>query len=710
MIAYDQGQGDLNHSGHNSQFRVFRNVDYRQLTYYYLGNIATFDHDNTILYDIFTYQGTIITTGRTEQDSQHITLAQCGLDNGNRKLNCQQDKSSLVQEGYVSIHNESVMVTVDIKSRIISAYQLQGKYTDSTWVGATLGQITSADLVDQTGIWVNGVSYSSTGAGISWAQGTKGAEFGTTFVSWKQNISRVNPNFLGFAWEKSFIFGDMTSGYAFLNRNEVSELIISQAALQNGDNTVTASAVDREGSQNSTATITLLNGIYDTCKWAPNPVEDLTVTSGASGFYNMSESTIQTGNGLFVNAISSNSTFFSIDEVYFGRMTDVQLAGVTNLAGNFLFDVDKALIELDNRIDFQKCTQATPTSAVPCTSFGFKYNVQDGQVLGNRILALNSDTTLAFLQNYKTGTTTFLVASPEGIYIFERDTIVTSVAKYLGVTAVLDYVAISYDNTVEILAVNKNDYKEWQTITTLSSTNFDETDFCPVELRSNQRRDGSNSQGWFVILSNCNNGNNQSQAVFTWAVTSNTPNYNLPLSSLDNPRNICAFMDEILVLSNERIYGISIKDDMNFWSVPTNTFNVDTDRGDLICLESINMALFMAHEVGADQRQSIFIRGNSGYRQDIRYPRVFPSLNSNRYNAYDFMDSIMVVSEVNQGVGFVQTYIKPMISYTAGPVTQDTDVTVTLTLTCGNGMKDTYSQKVTVKKANSAEDFEVATE
>lgn len=65
LIAYDQGHGQATQSRSNHQFRVFRNITTRTLTYYYLGDIDAYDHDHSILYDLWAYQDTIISTGRT---------------------------------------------------------------------------------------------------------------------------------------------------------------------------------------------------------------------------------------------------------------------------------------------------------------------------------------------------------------------------------------------------------------------------------------------------------------------------------------------------------------------------------------------------------------------------------------------------------------------------------------------------------------------
>jgi len=50
----------------------------------------------------------------------------------------------------------------------------------------------------------------------------------------------------GFVWEKSFVYGDAQTGTAFLLRNVISELLVSQANLQDGDNQVTVTMSDKE--------------------------------------------------------------------------------------------------------------------------------------------------------------------------------------------------------------------------------------------------------------------------------------------------------------------------------------------------------------------------------------------------------------------------------------------------------------------------------
>ena len=315
--------------------------------------------------------------------------------------------------------------------------------------------------------------------------------------------------------------------------------------------------------------------------------------------------------------------------------------------------------------------------------------------MGEKILSLTNGVILAWIPNFATNKTTLLSVGQDGVHAFVHDGIVLDIAKYLKATASLDYVAVAEDNAVVILAVNINDPTEWQRITILTATNFDETDFCPVEIRSQSLQ--AHPWGWFIILSNCNNGKNYSQEIFTWAVTKDSPTPALPLSSFDSPRNICAFMREILVVTHERVYGVSIADDLNYWSVPLNTFNIDIDKSNIYCLESQNLAILVGFIKGSNQRTSIFIRGNSGYRQDRRYPHVLSGLSSDRIQAHDFLGSILITAEEFGEIGFVQSYIDPVVTYSTKSVAADTVVDVEVTVSNAS-TSSKFTTHVTVKK------------
>jgi hypothetical protein len=169
LIAYDKGVGMHDHSRHNHQFRVFRNVSYRKLTFYYLGEIESYDHTHQILYDLFPYNGTIIMTGRTMDTRSIITTTQCKLNNAERILNCGNVKPTLVTEGYVGIYNGSVMLTVDTPSRIVTAYQLKGNYSDKTWSSEQLNQMIHTNLIDTENVWISSAQYSPHGASLMYA-------------------------------------------------------------------------------------------------------------------------------------------------------------------------------------------------------------------------------------------------------------------------------------------------------------------------------------------------------------------------------------------------------------------------------------------------------------------------------------------------------------------------------------------------------------
>lgn len=484
LIAYDQGHGQQTSSRHNSQFRVFRNVAYRQLTFYYLGNIAAYDHDTAMLFDIFTYNGTILTTGRVEEDKEHISFAQCKLDNSKRVMNCGQIKQTLIQEGYVQIHNESVLLTTDLKTRIVTVYQLYGDYTDPNWVSHTINTISNVDLVDKDGVWINGTTFSEYGAAISYTTNVFGEEFGSTFINWGINSFMTSPQYFGFVWQRSIFYGDAQTGNSFVSRNTRGELLIDQAFLARGDNTVTVTAQDNQNSQSASAKITLMS-VQDwqkTITW--NKIADSTVAQNSAGTLPIDSMSINSGNALFASAISSNKNVLTIKKAFYGAMVGVNFEGITDLSGNFYFDGNSAVVENNRKLSFQTCTQKDgPGEAIDCHAQG-AYTLKQGDILGEKILNLSNGVTLAYIINVDQNRTTLITVSDTGVSAYAHPGIVQDVAKYNQVTASLDYIAIAEDNAVVILAVNVNDQKDWQIIQTLTATDFDETDFCPVEIRS----------------------------------------------------------------------------------------------------------------------------------------------------------------------------------------------------------------------------------
>jgi hypothetical protein len=193
---------------------------------------------------------------------------------------------------------------------------------------------------------------------------------------------------------------------------------------------------------------------------------------------------IKSGNALSVSAISSNKDVLTIKKAFYGTMVGINFDGITDLSGNFYFDGTSAIVENNRRLSFQTCTQKDgPGENIDCHAQG-AYSLKQGDILGEKILSLSNGVTLVYIINVDANRTTLLTVSDNGVSAFVHPGIVQDVARYNKATASLDYIAVAEDNAVVILAVNINDQKDWQIIDTLTANNFDETDFCPVEIRS----------------------------------------------------------------------------------------------------------------------------------------------------------------------------------------------------------------------------------
>jgi hypothetical protein len=278
--------------------------------------------------------------------------------------------------------------------------------------------------------------------------------------------------------------------------------------------------------------------------------------------------------------------------------------------------------------------------------------------------------------------------------------IFTDVAGYAGVTAATDYVAFSIIDLVVILSVNPNDITEWNLIVHLDAEHYDETDFCPTTVRAKSHVHNQKKMAWFVVLSNCQSGKDYSQEVFTWAITSDTAwAPRLPLSTLDNPKKICAFIPEILVQANDRIYGVSLFDDYNYWSIPLKELGADIDNMHLHCDEKLNTAIIVGHAEGSTEKTLIHLRGNSGMRQDRRYPHIATGIPADFIETGSFNGGSLSFAVNNGVIGFWQSFLDPVVIMSSKTVTGNTDVNVTVTITNGTISQDAIAKVTVVHQA-----------
>jgi hypothetical protein len=681
LIAYDQGPGNSQVSRQHKQFRLFRNVAYRQLKFYYLGEIIAHEHEQSIMYDLFPYQGSVLWTGRLEDTQSIISVAQCKLNNGDRQLFCVNPKPTLVTDGYVGFHNEAVMITADIPSRLIYAYQLNGKFTDSSWNTQQIGRVTSVDFFDTEDTWITGAQYSTFGASLNWGTTGYAVEHGVTLVNWQYNYADSLLNKFGFVWNKSFIYGDKETGHAFLLRNLLAELFVAPFQLQVGENPLKITMADKENSRSAQAKITLIQDLHE--KVELGTIADSTIASGATGVLPIADDVVISGNELDVSAKSLDENTLTIKDAFYARLVQVTWDGIKNPNGNFFFDGNAAVIETQSsgsrQLIFSTCTQANPASDISC-KVHHAVPVAAGNVMGSQIVSLSNGAILAYTTNDRDESTTFIVVNEDSVHQKTHDIQVTDIAGYTQITSGLDGFAVSGQHHVAIFHINPNDIQEIHEVAMLDREHYDVTDFCPTEVRS-QKVD---KMGWFVILSNCHGGKNYSQEIFTYAVTEKTPQPRLPLSSLDNPTNICAFIGEIIVATNDRVYGVSLKDDWNYWSVPFHELKINRDNFTLSCNEAQNTAVIIAGTEGTQQSTFVNIRGNSGHRQDRRYPHHVQAIDSDRIRTYNFLGSTFHYWLNNEQHAFVQSYLEPQVIIEAKDVTADTKVEVHVTITNGS--------------------------
>ena len=549
-------------------------------------------------------------------------------------------------------------------------------------------------MIDDEHTWINGAQYSDYGATLNWGTTGFAVEHAVTFINWKYNYSDSWVGKFGFVWNKSFIFGDQETGHVFLSRNVLSELFIAPFHLELGENDVKVTMSDRENSRDASAKIYLIEDLHEAVAW--NKIKDSSVDASSTAVLPIDGESIESGNSLQISAKSNNENALTISDAFFAKHVKMTWDSIQDPAGNFFFDGDKAVIEMGTsggkQLVFSTCTQSVPGADISC-KVSHSIPLSPGDVMGSKIASLSNGLTVAYTTNESKDSSTLIAVTEDHVYQHNHEGIITGFAGYPGATSALDAVAISMSEYVVILEVNPNDIQEWNQFAFLDKTHFDVTDFCPTEVRSKK----GEHHGGFAILSNCHGGKNYSQEIFTFAMTKNTPSPSLPLSSLDSPRNICAFFEEIIVATNDRVYGVSIWDDWNYWSIPIEDFGVDKDNFDLDCIESRNTAVITGHDEGTTQKALIQLRGDSGNRQDRRYPHTVNSISADVIYTYDFLGSTFHYGLENGNHVFVQSYLDPKVIVQSKAVTQTTEVEVEVTIQNGHKTANTTT-KVTVNK------------
>ena len=695
LIAYDQGVGISKTSKLNHQFRIFRNVAYRKLTYYYLGQTDFATDKSAITYDYWTYQSTMIWTGRLSKSDNHIAMAQCKLDNSKKTLFCSNERSTGITYGFITIQNENILITADKPNKTITVSKLNGKFTDPNWSKTTLNKITKANFLPGEFGWITGGQWSAGGSSLQWTTKGQGKEVATTLVTWYLNNADTIP-VLGYTRDKALIcsrYVGKDKGLLFRNILAMSYIDPSKD-LKYGNNPVNMEIADVGGSQKSSGTIHKIESVLTQPKTIA--IKDFEIESGLTATLTLPKDFIESGNFLSVSVDNNFKQNITVD-AFFNKQ--VQIDFDQDIGGQLSCDGTACIKASSSTVGFYVCSQHQgPGTTISC-KIQTTHSLARGETASLFVSEIRAEGIFTYVTNSSAKTTTAIIVKGNQKSTASISGVATDAAgEDIPGTNRANFALVMGD-VVKILEVNAFNISDLGVSATLDSNYFNGEDFCPVSITATQPEYDSTSLpvDSFSILSSCNKGTYTSAAVYQWSLV-NDPSIRIPISSANSPSQICAFGSELLVKGTESLQGVASFDDANLWSIPYDQIGINPESFELNCFELYGLAGVVSQPQGKTSENLTVIRANSGRRQDRRFPFVLEGLNYSNGHSFSFLGSVLYTGTNSSGkVDFIQVFTDPQIVITAAKTTFDvpTDITVHIKNSAG-----TSSQKVniTVKK------------
>jgi len=634
LVAYDKGKSIQTKTRQDNKIRVFRNVAYRRLTYYLLADIEFLNGDIDIVYDLFPYGNSMLATARVGAAGTIITMAQCVLNNGDEKLRCGAPKGTLIKNGFINYQNGRVQ-TVCTDTKTVTVYQTMGEFSSADWMTKVLDQMTDVNLIPGSDNWIRDVTSTEYGAILSYQNAT--TDSGVCFIYWGMMYSDHYPDMTGFSWDRSLILGDLKTGHVGVFRTILSAVWIEGFTLNEGANKVTVTGTDANSTQSAHATITVAEDIFSMVSIGAIPPANVTAGKVAH---------LETDGGF--------------------------MAAVEMIVGS------------TKQIHYGHC--GMKNGVVPCTELG-TVSMSSDDMLMNRIVHLGKDNLLMYSVNARAGSSIVYIMNKDEAHKKTFKELVVDVNALTGPK--MNFVSVAFASRVELYQVNPNDAAEWKLIDTVDANSYGVARFCPVSIS----HPAPSTNLMFEILSTCQTHSiiTSSSSIFQLSVTSHSNNHFIPLSNLDTPASVCSFGQEHLVASDIRAYGVSPADDFNYWTIPFEDLQIKRKEFTVSCIDNQETAIVWGTSTSAkngNQKTAYVLRGNSGWRQDRRYPSMFV-VDADIIENFGFAGGVMSVVYEAGDAYFLQSYVDPVIIAVGQAVTKETKVHIDVT--AKNGMKSGHT-------------------
>jgi len=663
LVAYDQGHTSHNVTRRTNMLRVFHNVETGKLRYDTLVNTSMAGQTYDVIYDYFPYNGSLITTGRLAGVGEIITLAQCKLDLTDDKAICNPKfKATPVKSGAAIIHERGWYTEVDIDNGSIKWFKLEGKFSSASWNTHKMGEMDNVDFPKSSDIWIRDMSMSMYIGTITYSSRTH-LDSGVTFMDWHSGASDYVSSYSGCVYDQNYVLAHNYDGSQQIKllRNHM-QIVVDSHYLDDGDNVMTLTASDSDNSASVTATITLMESIFEQI-YIKNTIGIIDVHSNTVTTLVIDPKDIIVGNGINVEVTTEDETLLKAYG-YSSEPARIVWQPSEIKKADWFFAKNKAVaLNSFRTLVWGSCedTHSFP-NAYTCTEEG-QFALPSGLSIQNAIYA-HENVIMMYGTNSTGSTVVFMNEDGEAVPHFFDDHI-TDIAFMRTTTFFFSFLV--FKDRVEIWTINKNDIEEFTFYEKISTEQYPK--ICPTGVSV-----PGDSMNRFSILSNCGF---DGKFIFKWGLTHDVRFSAIPLSSHIAPVGFCDFGYEYLLRGYEEIYGLSGHSSFNKFTVPIDQLDGSVAY-DMTCLESINQVAYAAHGTQGKNFTLSIQNGNMGYAQGRRFPTVIENIEAENIRSFDFMGSAFHVIENAGQSTFLQTYDSPRIRFHAGSVRRETDLSVTI--------------------------------
>lgn len=670
LAVYDQGHTSHKESRQVNMVRLFQGVKSGSIFHDVAVPTQIEGKTFNVVYDFYPYQSTLIVAGRLKTMETILVLAQCKLDLTDEAIVCSPNvKPTLIKSGKTIVHERGWYSELDIENKQLRLYKLHGKFTDKDWNTQLIAHMDNLVFPsgEEDAIWVRGISTSEWGGAINYGRNNH-TDPGSTYLDWTSGNNNYYAGDPAAMYDRNWVVASYkdTQQQLMLLRNDAIYLVESHY-LNKGDNYLSVTASDSDNSVTLNSKVIYLNSIFDRI-YIKNNIGIIEINSHQTFDLKIKEEEIVWGNGINVK-IESDDPKAVTGKGLTHLPVRFKFKGTDKIDGDYLFTQHTVLVKSNmGRLIWARCsrTQIYPLT-YSCEEDG-AHPIGNTETLQDKLI-YRAGVTMAVSTN-KTSSTVYLMNEHGELVTHGFNNEFIKDFNFLETPTFL-YAILAFSDRVEVYAVNRNDIEEFVPYQTLDVTHTPYDAFCPIKVEIPK---GSKDE--FDVLSNC--GNFMGNYILRWGITFNTPHMGIPLDSKIHSTDFCAFNTEYMIKGNEEVYTISNGDDFNKFNVPLDSLDASVNF-DTYCLRELGQYVVLGHSHAGKNYTISVINGDQAHLQAKRYPTVVEGFEAEDIKSWDFLGQPLHVVENGQQRQFFVTLKTPLLRFSAGSVTEETDVPVKIT-------------------------------